>query len=164
MRNGQIRTDDPRSPDIRALLTRHLEFCRSCSDPEDVYALDIDGLLDPTVTFCSYRRDGEVLGVGALKLLNDSHAELKSMHTATTARGQGIGRGMVEYLVSIARERGLDRISLETGSQPEFAPARLLYARSGFTVTSAFGPYPATPASTFMTLDLRPCRGSWPRG
>jgi putative acetyltransferase len=164
MHNGHIAADDPRAADIRALLARHLEFCRSSSDPQDVYALDIDGLLDPAVTFCSYRRNGEVLGVGALKLLDDSHAELKSMHTAMTARGQGIGRAMVEHLVGIARERGLDRISLETGSQPEFAPARLLYARSGFTVTGAFGAYPDSPASTFMTLDLRPSRGSWPRG
>jgi len=154
MRNGHIRADDPRAADVRRLLQRHLEFCRSNTPPEDVHALDLDDLLDPAVTFVSYRRDGEVLAVGALKQLNASHAELKSMHTAGAARGQGIGRAMVDHLVGVARDRGLDRVSLETGSTPEFAAARSLYARAGFTDTGPFGDYRPSPNSTFMTLEL----------
>jgi hypothetical protein len=58
-----IARDDPRAADVRALLARHLEFARAASPPESVFALDIDGLLDPAVTFFSFRADGELLGV-----------------------------------------------------------------------------------------------------
>ena len=154
MHNGHISADDPRAADVRRLLEHHLEFCRSTTPPEDVHALDLDELLDPAVTFVSYRRDGEVLAVGALKQLNATHAELKSMHTARAARGQGIGRAMVDYLVGLAQDRGLHRVSLETGSTAEFAAARSLYARAGFTDTGPFGDYLPSPNSTFMTLKL----------
>jgi putative acetyltransferase len=154
MPSACISADDPLADDVRGLLLSHLEFARSNTPPEDVHALDIDGLLHPAVTFCSYRRDGELLAVGAIRLLNDNQGELKSMHTAAAARRQGIGRAMVDYLVGLARERGLTRVSLETGSTPEFAAARALYARAGFTETGPFGDYRESPNSTFMTMEL----------
>ncbi len=154
MPSACISADDPRADDVRGLLQRHLDFARGCTPPEDVHALDIDGLLNPAVTFCTYRRDGDLLAVGALKFLNDSHGELKSMHTAAAARRQGIGRAMVDHLVGLARERGLARVSLETGSTPEFAAARALYTRAGFTETGPFGDYRESPNSTFMTMQL----------
>ncbi len=54
------------------------------------------------------------------------------MHTTDTARGEGVGEAMVKYLVGLARQRGYKRVSRETGSQPEFEPARNLYRRTGF--------------------------------
>jgi len=63
----------------------------------------------------------------------------------------------------VARDRGLRRLSLETGSMPAFAPARALYARAGFTVCGPFGNYPPSVTSTFMTLVLEPpARGGPP--
>lgn len=82
MTEGEIAIDDPRAVDVRTLLGSHLEFTGSHSPPEDVHALDVDGLLDPAVTFFSFRRNGDLLGVAALKQLDEHHAELKSMHTA----------------------------------------------------------------------------------
>ena len=76
------------------------------------------------------------------------------MHTATVARGRGIGRAMVAHLVRVARERGFDRVSLETGSMPAFAPARALYRRAGFVPSGPFGEYRTSPTSAFMTLAL----------
>jgi putative acetyltransferase len=151
---GEISTDDPRAADVRALLERHLEFARLHTPPEDVHAFDVDALLDPTVTFFSFRSGGVLLAVGALKRLDERHAELKSMHTAAEARGRGIGRAMVDHLLSVARERGFRRVSLETGSMSAFAPARSLYARSGFTPSEPFGHYRPSVHSTFMTLLL----------
>ncbi len=149
-----ISADDPRAPDVRALLARHLEFARATTPPEGVFALDVDDLLDPAVTFFSYRESGTLLAVGALKQLDETHAELKSMHTAEAARGQGIGRAMVEHLIEEARSRGVTRVSLETGSMPAFAPARSLYAKTGFTPCGPFGDYPASATSSFMTMEL----------
>lgn len=146
--------DDPQAADVRALLRSHLEFSRGASPPCDMHALDVSGLLDPAITFCSCRRGGLLLAVGALKVLTATHGELKSMHTAQAARRQGIGRAMVAHLLGLARVTGLSRVSLETGSNPEFAAARALYAQAGFTQTGPFGTYRASPWSTFMTVQL----------
>lgn len=154
MPEGDISIDDPRAPDVRELLERHLAFANLHSPPEDVHALDVDALLDPAVTFFSFRRAGELLGVAALKRLDAGHAEVKSMHTAQAARGHGIGRAMVEHLLGVARDRGFRRVSLETGSMAAFAPARSLYASAGFTLCGPFGDYGPSPNSTFMTMPL----------
>src|SRR4051794_38226867 len=98
----------------------------SQSPPEDVHALDIQGLIDPAITFYSFRADGELLGVGALKRLDAHHAEIKSMHTAQEARGRGVGRAILGHILAVARDRGYTRISLETGAMEAFAPARTL--------------------------------------
>jgi putative acetyltransferase len=150
----EITVDDPSALDVRRLLTIHLDFARAPTPPEHAHALDVDGLLDPSVTFFSFRRDGALLAVGALKRLDAGHAEVKSMHTAAAARGQGIGRRMVEHLIAVAREAGYRRLSLETGSMVEFAPARALYASVGFELCEPFGDYRASPDNTYMTLHL----------
>jgi putative acetyltransferase len=151
---GKIATDDPRADDVRALLERHLAYASANSAPEDVHALDLDALLDPSVTFFSFRLDGELLGVAALKRLDGEHAEIKSMHTAQAARGRGVGRALVDHLVAVARERGYRRVSLETGAGPAFAPARALYASAGFTPCGPFAEYAASPNSAYLTLAL----------
>jgi putative acetyltransferase len=150
----RIAIDDPRAGDVRALLDRHLWFNTEHSPPQDVHALDIDGLLSPLVSFFSARRHCELLAIGALKELDETHGELKSMHTVEAARGQGVGRAMVDHLVNVARDRGYRRVSLETGAMDAFAPARSLYLRSGFAPCGPFGDYGESPNSAYMTLLL----------
>jgi putative acetyltransferase len=149
-----ISTDDPLADDVRELLERHLAYAKANSRPEDVNALEVEALVDPSVTFFSFRADGELLGVGALQHLDDQHAEIKSMHTAEAARGQGIGRAMVDHLVGVAREAGYRRVSIETGAGPAFAPARRLYAGAGFTPCGPFADYVPRPTAAYMTLSL----------
>jgi putative acetyltransferase len=149
-----ISTDDPRAQDVRELLERHLLFAESNSPPEDVHALDVESLLDPGVTLFSFRRGGRLLAVAALRRLDGRHAELKSMHTAQEARGRGVGMAMVEHLLGAARDRGFQQVSLETGVQAAFAPARSLYERAGFIPCGPFGDYGPSPNSAFMTLSL----------
>jgi putative acetyltransferase len=150
----EITMDDPGAGDVRELLGRHLEFAHSHSPPEDVHAMDTGALLDPSVSFFSYRRGGVLLAVGALKRIDEDHVELKSMHTVLLARGQGVGRAMLVQLLAVARKRGFRRVSLETGSMSAFAPARALYASAGFTACGPFSDYRPSRYSTFMTLDL----------
>ncbi|HUD78509.1 MAG TPA: GNAT family N-acetyltransferase [Streptosporangiaceae bacterium] len=154
MADDHIRIDDPAAADVRALVAAHLAFMRSLSPPENVFALDSSGLLDPAVTFFSYRRDGALLAIGALRELSSRHGELKSMHTAQAARGTGIGRAMLTHLIAVAGERGYRMLSLETGSMDGFAPARALYASAGFSLCGPFGDYAPSPYSTFMSLRL----------
>jgi putative acetyltransferase len=151
---GVFAVVDPRSADVRELVIRHLEFARAPTPPEDAHALDPDGLLDPSVTLFGYREAGELLAIGALKHLDDAHCELKSMHTAIPARRRGIGRAMLARLLDAARSGGYRRVSLETGSMDEFAPARALYAGAGFVACEPFAEYRASPNSTYMTLVL----------
>jgi putative acetyltransferase len=149
-----IATDDPLADDVRELLERHLEYAKANTRPEDVHALEVDGLLDPSVTFFSFRENGELLGVAALKHLDARHAEIKSMHTAEAARGQGIGRALVDHLVGVAREAGYRRVSIETGAGPAFAPARRLYASASFKPCGPFADYRPRPTAAYMTLSL----------
>jgi putative acetyltransferase len=150
----EITVDSPLAADVRSLLETHLAFARATSPPEHVHALDVDGLLDPTVTFFSARRDGVLVGVGAIKQLDDLHAELKSMHTTAAARGQGVGRAMVEHLLKVAVERGNRRVSIETGTTEAFDAARALYASAGFRPCAPFGQYTVNPYSVCMTIEL----------
>ncbi len=149
-----IAPEDPQRDDVRALLERHLAFARRHSPPEDRHALGVGELRDPTVSFFSCRVNGELLAVGAMKRLDDVHAEIKSMHTAEPARGRGIGRAMLSHLVTAARQAGCTRLSLETGTMNAFAPARGLYASAGFVECDPFGSYSPSRHSVFMTLAL----------
>jgi putative acetyltransferase len=150
-----VAPDDPRADDVQALLETHVAFGLLHSPREDAHALDVTGLLAENVAFFSVRQDGRLVGVGALRLIDESHAELKSMHTVEAARGQGVGRAMVEHLVGVARARGCRRVSLETGSMAAFAPARALYASAGFVPCEPFADYRPSPNSVYMTLELR---------
>ena len=140
---------------MTALLARHLLFTQSETPPEHSFALDVSGLLDPAITFFSYRDgSGGLLGVGALKRLADGAGELKSMHTAAEARGRGVGEAIVAHIVTLARAQGLARLYLETGTTDGFAAARRLYERAGFQPCGTFGGYPVTGDNTFYTLAL----------
>ena len=149
-----IAVDDPRAEDVRDLLRAHLRFARSVTPAEDVYALDLEGLTAPDVTFFTARQDGELLGIGALKHIDPSHAELKSMHTAEAARRRGVARALVEHLLGVAADRGYERVSLETGAMAAFAPAHRLYETIGFVPCEAFGEYVGSASSVCMTLEL----------
>ena len=154
MAGGLIAVDDPRKDDVRALLERHLAFALETTPPEHAFALDVDGLIDPAVTFYSLRADGELLGIGAIKQLDLEHGEIKSMHTAQAARGRGVGRAVLGHLLDVARSRGYRRVSLETGTMAEFAPARALYASAGFIACGPFAGYQPSEDNCFMTLPL----------
>lgn len=151
----RIRTEDPATPDITALLQRHLDEMRAVSPPESKHALDLDGLRVPAVTFWSVRDEaGGLMGCGALLALSAAHAEIKSMRTADAFRRRGVARTLLAHIIAQAREKGCARLSLETGAQPHFAPARALYARAGFTECGPFAGYKPDPNSVFMTRSL----------
>ena len=145
---------DPGLDDVRQLVEHHLKFGRSHSPPQDAHALEIDSLLDPAVTLFSIRRRRELVAIGALKRLDDQHAELKTMHTAEHVRSLGIGRAMLDHLLAVARERGFEDVSLETGVKEAFAPARSLYASAGFAPCEPFGDYRRSPNTTYMTMGV----------
>jgi putative acetyltransferase len=152
-----IRLDDLTGPEIRALLEEHLRHMHELSPAESVHALDLAGLRRPEVSFWTVWSGRELLGCGALKELDPAHGEVKSMRTATAHRRKGVGRAMLEHIVSVARARRYARLSLETGAMEAFEPARRLYESFGFAYCGSFADYPADdPNSVFMTRTLEP--------
>lgn len=149
-----IRRDDLSGPEIKALLEDHLREMYEITPRESVHALDLDGLRRPEILFYTAWAGGELAGCGALKRLDARHAEIKSMRTARAHRGKGVARAMLAHLIEEARGRAYARLSLETGSQNEFAPARALYAGFGFAFCAPFADYAEDPNSVFMTRTL----------
>ena len=150
-----IAVADPNADDVRALLERHLSFARVQSPPEHVHALNTGAWADPGLTLFGARRGGSLMGVGAIRRLDDTHAELKAMHTRAEARGQGVGQAMLAHLLRVARARGYHRVNLETGTMAAFAPARAMYRKAGFRPCPPFGAYTVNPYSVCMTLALQ---------
>jgi putative acetyltransferase len=150
----QIRIDDLSGPEIIALLEEHLAGMRNLSPPESVHALPLEGLRRPEVTFWSVWQNGELLGCGALMELDQRHGEIKSMRTASRHLRKGVARAMLQHILAEAERRGYRRLSLETGAQPGFEPARQLYTRAGFTTCGPFADYTNDPNSVFMTKEL----------
>ncbi|MFE9750120.1 GNAT family N-acetyltransferase [Saccharothrix saharensis] len=149
-----IEPDDLTRRPVRDLISEHLADMYATSPAESVHALDHAGLREPGVSFWTAWSEGVLLGCAALKELSPVEGEIKAMRTRPEARGRGVAARMLTFLVEEARGRGYRRLSLETGTQDFFAPARRLYARHGFVSCPPFADYRPDPTSEFMTLDL----------
>lgn len=150
----KIEVDDLTHPAVIALLNEHLSNMYELSPPESVHALDVTKLRSPDITFWSVWDEGALIGCGALKELEASHGEVKSMRTPQALRRKGAGRAVLAHIIDVAKGRGYKRLSLETGTVDAFVPAQKLYASFGFTVCGPFGNYREDPHSVFMTLKL----------
>ena len=149
-----IKLDDLSGPKIRALLEEHMQNMRSISPPESVHAFDLTALRTPEITFWTIWSGAELLGCGALKELDPLHGEVKSMRTASAHRRKGAAQAMLRHILGVAVSRGYQRLSLETGSQSAFEPARRLYESFGFSYCPPFEGYTEDPNSVFMTKRL----------
>ena len=152
--NWTFHEGDLDSPDVEGLLALHVGEMNRASPPEYCHVLPSAGLRDPAITFWSVREAGKLLGFGALKEIEPLHGEVKSMRTAPKALGRGVGGAMLAYIVREARRRGYRRLSLETGSTPEFAGALRLYEREGFVPCDPFGGYPTSNFTRFFAREL----------
>lgn len=150
----EFRVDDLSGAASRELVARHLRGMHENSPPESVFALDIDGLIRPGVTFWT-GWDGETVAcMAALKRLDDANGEIKSMRVADAYLGKGAGRAMLHFVLAQARKQGLSTLWLETGSAAAFTPALKLYESEGFSFCGPFGGYVENPFSRFMTKQL----------
>lgn len=150
----KIVVDDLSGPEIASFLNDHVEQMRSITPIESAYALDLDGLRRPEITFWSVWDEDRLVGCGAIKRLDAEHAELKSMRTAPARRRSGIGAQLLTHIIAESQRLGFTRLSLETGSDDFFEPARSLYQRFGFTYCEPFGDYRPGPHNVFMTRAL----------
>jgi len=150
----EIRQDDLSGEPTRALLALHLAGMHVHTPPGHVHALDVSGLTAPGVTVWSVWDGPAVVGIGALKVLDETSGELKSMRTDPAHLRRGVAAALLDHLIAEARRRGLSRLSLETGTGAAFEPALALYRRRGFVGGPAFGDYEASAFNQFLHLDL----------
>lgn len=150
----KIEIDDLSRPAIHALLNEHLQSMHALSPPASVHALDLEKLRQPDISFWTAWDGALLLGCAALKELDPQHGELKSMRTPNELRRRGAGRALLGHVIAVARARGYERLSLETGAMDAFKPAQRLYESVGFVYCEPFGPYADDPNSVFMSLRL----------
>lgn len=142
-------------PRLAPFLQAHLDDMEPTAPPESRHALDLGALQAEHVRLWVATEDDGIVGTAALAAVDERHEELKSMRTDPVRRGSGVASRMLTHVLDDARSRGVERVSLETGSMDFFTPARTFYARAGFVPCAPFGSYVADPNSTFMTLLLR---------
>lgn len=147
--------DDLSGPQTLDLLTLHLEGMQANSPPGTVFALDLSGLDTQDVTVWSAWHDDRIASIGALKMLDNGLAELKSMRTHPAFTRQGAAAAILEHIIAVARVRGVRRLSLETGRSAGFEPALALYRRRGFQDGASFADYGDNGFSVFLHLDLK---------
>ena len=149
-----IKKDNLEGGEVISLLKEHLSDMYATSPPESVHALDVQALKSSNITFFSAWINDSLAGCIALKRLTPKSAEIKSMRTAHQFRGQGVASKLLSFLLDFAKEQGYDTVSLETGTQDYFLPARSLYEKFGFSECGPFSDYKLDPNSYFMTRDV----------
>ena len=150
----RIVVDDLTGPEIARFLDEHIRQMRSITPLESKHALDLDSLRRPEITFWSVLDGDSVVGCGAIKRLDPDHAELKSMRTSPERQRTGIASRLLGHIIDEARRMGFVRLSLETGSDEFFRPARTLYQKFGFEYCEPFADYTVDPLSVFLTREL----------
>jgi len=150
----KIARDDLRGPEVAALLQQHLDEMALHSPPESIHALDLAALREPEIKFWCLWDDKNLAGCGALRTLDHQHGEIKSMRTANEYLRRGVAAKLLNHIIDSARETGLSRLSLETGSMQAFEPARLMYSKFGFELCEPFGDYALDENSLFMTRTI----------
>jgi putative acetyltransferase len=139
---------------VLAMLRFHFDTNIAVTPPGSAHVFDVSRLKQADVYFYSAWIGENLMGTGALKKMDVTQGEIKSMHTLQSARRSGVGAAMLRHVIDEARNKDLKRLSLETGSFDFFAPARALYARYGFVECAPFGDYKQDPHSTFMTREI----------
>lgn len=150
----RIMEDDLRNPAVHALLQLHLAGMHEHSPPGSVHALDLAALRQPNITLFTAWDGDEVTGCGALKELDSTHGEVKSMRTDSAHLRRGVASAILARITETARARGYVRLSLETGTGDAFDAACRLYDRYGFVSCGPFADYGNDPFSRFFTLEL----------
>ena len=150
----EIRIDALTHPAVIALLEEHHQDMLLHSPPESVHALDLSALSHPDITFWTVWKNNELAGCGALKELDNSQGEIKSMRTSKSFLRQGVAKLLLEHMIDQASSRGYQKLSLETGTMDAFLPAQKLYRQLGFEICPPFADYQEDPYSTFMTKNI----------
>lgn len=150
-----IAIETPLQDDVRDLVAHLNAHLLPLSPLEFQFKMTVEQMADSDTTLFVARDDaGRAVGMGALKVHGPALGEVKRMFTLPEVRGQRVGRQLLEAIVGLARERGLARVMLETGTGDGMAEAHRLYERYGFVPCGPFLDYPESEWSAFFELAL----------
>jgi len=150
-----IAIETPLQDDVRDLVARLNDHLLPLSPLEFQFKMTVEQMADADTTlFVARDEAGKAVGMGALKLHSAELGEVKRMFTDPTVRGQRVGSALLGAIVSLAREKRLSRLMLETGTGDGMAEAHRLYTRSGFVTRGPFLDYPDSEWSAFFELPL----------
>ena len=137
--------------EVNQLLKKHFKELRAASPEGSAHVLDIPGLKVPSIKFWSLWEKNELIGCGALKLLDQNHGEFKSIRIHDNYRGKGYGIKIIEHLIENAKKLDINQLSMETGAGKFFAPARKLFNKCGFKPCPPFAHYEEDVNSLYLT-------------
>lgn len=152
MHGVEIAIEDPRIPDVLALVEALDAYHTSIYPAESNHFLDIDTLAGPDGRFLVARRSGRAVGCGALWVRHGAFGEVKRMFVEPEARGFGVARALLAEIEAMARTERLPRLLLETGVHSR--EALRLYRRAGFVERGPYDGYGPDPLSVFMEKAL----------
>jgi putative acetyltransferase len=150
----RIIEDDRQGPEVADLLAFHLAEMHALSPACKVHAMPVERLRQPDVTFYSAWDGSELAAVGALREIDATRGELKSMRATPAYRGKGAGEAILLHLVAEAQRRGYTWLGLETGRPAAYLPAQSLYRKHGFSECEDFGDYIGDEFSLCMSRGL----------
>ena len=139
---------------VQALLRLHVEGMHASSPPGTCFVLDLSGLKIPSISFFTAWEGQSLMGMGAIKELDRRTGELKSMRTDPKHLRKGVGEEILKHLIGVAKSRGYSRVSLETGTGPDFEAAIKLYEKHGFVKGDKFDDYEPSEFNQFFHLNL----------
>ena len=144
-------TVEPESPlqdEIRELVRQLNVYLLSLSPPEACYHMTVEQMAEPPTTlFVARDETGRAVGIGALRREGNGVGEVKRMYTLPEIRGQRVGGALLDHIITLARNEGIDHLVLETGDRhPE---AWRLYESRGFTRCGPVLDYPESRWSVF---------------
>lgn len=151
-----IAIETPLQDDVRGLVEKLNAHLLPLSPLEFQFKMTVEQMAgSDTTLFVARDEDNKAVGMGALKVHSPVMGEVKRMFTDPAVRGKRIGSALLEAIVKLAREKGLDVLMLETGTGPGMAEAHRLYTRSGFAPRGPFLDYPDSEWSAFFELPLK---------
>ena len=151
-----IAIETPLQDDVRGLVEKLNAHLLPLSPLEFQFKMTVEQMAgSDTTLFVARDETGKAVGMGALKVHSPVMGEVKRMFTDPAVRGKRIGSALLEAIVKLAREKGLDVLMLETGTGPGMAEAHRLYIRSGFAPRGPFLDYPDSEWSAFFELPLK---------
>lgn len=149
-----ISTETPLSDDVRALVKELNEFTFELTPAEFCHHMTVEQMAQPDLTlFVARDASGATLGMGALKRHANGVGEVKRMFVKPEARGLGVGGAILARIEDLARQEGVTRIVLETGSN--FDAAKRVYERSGFATCEPVLDYPPSAWTAFYAKTLQ---------
>ena len=140
--------------EVNELLTKHFIELRAASPEGSAHVLDISGLRDPSIKFWSLWERQKLMGCGALKFLNESHGEFKSIRVHDDFRNKGYGIKVINHLIDEAIKLNIKRLSIETGAGEFFIPARKLFNKCKFLPCKPFAHYKLDKNSIYLTKQI----------